>query len=491
MGAHTNKEIPPPITDQFCRNRPGARSHWPRDGNIPLAHTPATELSTETVDKVAERLRLRSRSIQRPVLTPEWHGSRAEGATIALRLANNPQHFGYPAMTDSPDQPRDLEIAPYLTLMVEKQGSDIFFHTGAKPTLKGPFGFISVGPKLMPGDTVALLQSMLPEAKMAEFEAAGEVDFSFSIGTLGRFRGNGFRQRGSVSIVMRYVNSEIPTIEQLGLPEILKSLVEQKNGMVVVSGATGSGKSTSLAAMIDHRNSNQPGHIITLEDPIEYLHPHKKSLVAQREIGTDTLSFESGMRAAMREAPNVILMGEIRDFVTMEYAMRFANTGHLCLSTIHANNAVSSLERMLSFFDADSQEQEAKRLSQNLKAIICQRLVPKIGGGKTAVLEIMVNTTRIGELIAKRDYEGVKEAIAQGKNYGMQTFDQALCNLYDNGVIDERSAVENANSKTQVMQHIKFHSSIEKKTEGSGLGLELEEITDARQDKPFDISKQF
>lgn len=385
------------------------------------------------------------------------------------------------------DQP--LDVAPYLRLLVEKEGSDIFFHTGAKPTLKGPFGFLMVGDRLGPGSTEQILQSMIPEAKMAEFEESGEVDFSFSIASVGRFRGNGFRQRGSVGIVMRYVNSEIPTIEKLGLPPILSSLVEQKNGMVVISGGTGSGKSTTLAAMIDHRNSTQPGHIVTLEDPIEYLHSHKKSLVAQREIGTDTASFESGMRAAMREAPNVILMGEIRDSESMEYAMRFANTGHLCLSTIHANNAVSSLERMLSFFNADNQEQEAKRLAQNLKAIICQRLVPKIGGGKTAVLEIMVNTTRMGELIAKLDYEAIKETITQGKNYGMQTFDQSLCDLYDAKVIDEKAAVEYANSKTQVMQHIRF-SAGNKKPSGE-LSLKLEEITAKESDNPFNISSQF
>jgi twitching motility protein PilU len=392
-------------------------------------------------------------------------------------------------MTDSINNNQMLDVEPYLKLLVLKNGADIFFHTGAKPTLKGPFGFLAVGNKLEAGATVRLLQSMLPEAKMAEFEQSGEIDFSFSLANVGRFRGNGFRQRGSVGIVMRYVNSEIPTVEQLGLPPILKRLMEQKNGMVVISGATGSGKSTTLAAMIDHRNSSQPGHIVTLEDPIEYMHSHKKSLVAQREIGTDTASFESGMRAAMREAPDVILMGEIRDAESMEYAMRFANTGHLCLSTIHANTAVSSLERMLSFSNPENQEQEAKRLSQNLKAIICQRLVPTISGGKTAVFEIMVNTARISELIAKLDYEAIKEAIAQGQNYGMQTFDQYLCKLYDDKVIDEKYAVEYANSKTQVMQHIRFNGPDKK--QGSELSLELEEIRANEHEAPNSISSQF
>jgi len=382
-----------------------------------------------------------------------------------------------------------IDIGAFLIVMVDKEASDLFLYVGARPTIKGPFGFMALGKKLCPGDTVAMLQSMLSDSKMAEFEEQGEIDFSFAINGVGRFRGNGFRQRGEVSIVMRYVNHEIPTIDGLGLPSILRTLAEQNLGMVVVSGATGSGKSTTLAAMIDHRNSNMPGNIITLEDPIEFLHPHKKSLVAQREVGTDTLSFESGMRAAMREAPNVILMGEIRDLVTMEYAMRFANTGHLCLSTIHANTAVSSLERMLSFFDADTQEQEAKRLSQNLRAIICQRLVPKAGGGKTAALEILVNTTRVSELIARRDYESLKAAIEQGRNYGMQSFDQCLCRLYDEGVIDEEAAVDNANSRTQVMQYIKFHAKNGKDI-ADGTTLELEEISENRTPRG-DISQQF
>ncbi|MFA5630978.1 MAG: PilT/PilU family type 4a pilus ATPase [Porticoccaceae bacterium] len=390
------------------------------------------------------------------------------------------------------DVPADNELGidTFLSVMVAKEASDLFLYTGAKPTIKGPFGFLTLGEKLLPHQTTALLQSMLSDAKMAEFETNGEVDFSFSISGVGRFRGNGFRQRGETSIVMRYVINNIPTIEGLDLPTVLKSLSEQKQGMIVVSGATGSGKSTTLAAMIDHRNSNMPGNIITLEDPIEFLHSHKKSLVAQREVGTDTQSFESGMRAAMREAPNVILVGEIRDLVTMEYAMRFANTGHLCLSTIHANNAVSSLERMLSFFDSETQEQEAKRLSQNLKAIICQRLVPKIGGGKTAVFEILVNTTRVSELIAKRDYESLKEAVEQGKNYGMQTFDQCLCDLFDKGIIDDVAAADNANSKTRVMQHIKFHSRQGSNLADAGLSLEVEEITETNT--PLgSISKQF
>lgn len=364
----------------------------------------------------------------------------------------------------------ETRIGAYLTVMVNHGGSDLFLHTGAKPTIKGNFGFKLLDNVLEFGDTQNILRSMLTDKKMSEFEEVGEVDFSFSINGVGRFRGNGFRQRGDFSIVMRHVKGEIPTIDSLNLPPVLKNLVEQKNGLICVSGATGSGKSTTLAAMIDHRNCKLPGHIITLEDPIEFMHSHKRSLVAQREIGTDTLSFESGMRAAMREAPDVILMGEIRDSVSMEYAVKFANTGHLCLSTIHANTAMSSLERMLSFFPLATQEQEAKRLSQNLRAIICQRLVPATDGGKVAAIEILINTPRMADLIATLSYDDIRDTIAAGSNYGMMVFDQALCNLYDLDKISETDAIEFADSKTHLIQHIRFHSHRSKPAE---LGDEL------------------
>lgn len=369
----------------------------------------------------------------------------------------------------------ETKVGAYLSVMVKNDGSDLFLHTAAKPTIKGPFGFRSLDNVLPPGHTERILRAMLTDTKMAEFEEKGEVDFSFSIAGIGRFRGNAFRQRGDVSIVMRHVKGDIPTVDGLGLPQVLKKLVEYKHGLIVVAGATGSGKSTSLAAMIDHRNSTLPGHIITLEDPIEFIHTHKKALVAQREIGTDTDSFESGMRAAMREAPNVILMGEIRDTTSMEYAIKFANTGHLCLSTIHANNAVSSIERMLSFFDKESLGQEAKRLSQNLRAVIAQRLVPSTDGGKVAAIEILLNTPRMADLIAKLDYDSIKGTIEQGHNYGMQSFDQALCKLFEEDRIDDNHAVEFAESKTQVLQHIRFQSKRAKVTDLSS-SMALEDI---------------
>lgn len=367
----------------------------------------------------------------------------------------------------------EARIGAYLSVMVNNGGADLFLHTGARPTIKGNFGFKVLDDVLKHGDTERIARSMLSDKKMVEFEEKGEVDFSFSISGVGRFRGNAFRQRHDVSIVMRHVKGDIPTVEGLGLPAVLKKLVEQKHGLIVVAGATGSGKSTSLAAMIDHRNASFPGHIITLEDPIEFMHPHKKSLVAQREIGTDTMSFDTGMRAAMRESPDVILMGEIRDSISMEYAIKFANTGHLCLSTLHANNAISSLERMLSFFDRDVIEQEAKRLSQNLRAIVCQRLVPTRDGKKAAAIEILINTPRMADLIAKLDYDNMRATVEQGGNYGMQSFDQALCTLFDEGRVNEEHAVANADSKTFVLQYIRFQSKdAQKRDLGSGLTLE-------------------
>jgi len=369
----------------------------------------------------------------------------------------------------------ESKIGAYLSVMVHNGGADLFLHTAARPTIKGGFGFKVLDDVLQFGDTERILRSMLTDKKMMEFEEAGEVDFSFSISGVGRFRGNAFRQRHDVSIVMRHVKGDIPTVDGLKLPQVLKKLVEQKHGLIVIAGATGSGKSTSLAAMIDHRNSNFPGHIITLEDPIEFMHPHKKSLIAQREIGTDTLSFDSGMRAAMRESPDVILMGEIRDTVSMEYGIKFANTGHLCLSTIHANNAISSIERMLSFFDRDVIEQEAKRLSQNLRAVVCQRLVPTVDGGKAAAIEILVNTPRMADLIAKLDYDSMKTTVEQGQNYGMQTFDQALCSLFEQGRVSEEDAIEYADSKTMVTQFIRFQSKDAQKRD-LGAGLTLQDI---------------
>jgi twitching motility protein PilU len=369
-------------------------------------------------------------------------------------------------MTDT-----ELEIAPYLALMVNK-GEDIYFHSGAKILIKGPFGFAWLGEKLQPGQVDHIFRSIASDRKIMEFEEHGEVDFSLGVPNLGRFRGSAFRQRGETSLVFRYVRSEIPSVEELGLPLVLNDLVMEKNGLVVVVGATGSGKSTSLAAMIDHRNTHAAGHILTLEDPIEYLHHHKRSVVAQREIGVDTESYSTGIRSAMRSAPNVILLGEIRDHETMEFALKFANTGHLCLTTLHANNAVSALERMMTFFPPEDQNNEVVRIAQNLRGIVSQRLVPTVAGGKCAAVEVMINTPRIQDLIIKQDLSELRSTIEQGSKYQMRTFDQALIELYEQGKVSAETAIDYADSKNNVSLHIRLN----KGDDFSNVDLELDQI---------------
>lgn len=365
-----------------------------------------------------------------------------------------------------------LEIAPYLALMVNKDGEDMYLHTGAKILIKGAFGFAWIGEVLGPGQVDRIFRSVTSDRKIMEFEEHGEVDFSLGVPNLGRFRGSAFRQRGETSLVFRYVRNEIPTVEALGLPLVLNDLVMEKNGLIVVVGATGSGKSTSLAAMIDYRNGHAAGHILTLEDPIEFLHSHKRSVVAQREIGVDTESYSTGIRSAMRSAPNVILLGEIRDYESMEFALKFANTGHLCLTTLHSNNAVSALERMVTFFPPEDQSNEVMRIAQNLRAVISQRLVPTTEGGKTAAMEVLINTPRVQDLIAKQEFGELREAMAQGSKYQMRTFDQALIELFEKGRISAETAVEYADSKNNVSLHIRLNS-------GAAFGdmnLELDEI---------------
>jgi twitching motility protein PilU len=366
----------------------------------------------------------------------------------------------------------ELEIAPYLALMVNKEGEDIYFHSGAKILIKGPFGFAWIGERLVPGQTDRIFRSVASDRKIKEFEEHGEVDFSLGVPTLGRFRGSAFKQRGETSLVFRYVRNDIPSVEQLGLPPVLNDLVMEKNGLVLVVGATGSGKSTTLAAMIDHRNESAAGHILTIEDPIEFLHHHKRSVVAQREIGVDTESYTTGIRSAMRSAPNVILLGEIRDHETMESALKFANTGHLCLTTLHANNAVSALERMTTFFHAEDQGNEVVRIAQNLRGILSQRLVPTVSGGKCAAMEVLINTPRIQDLIVKQDLSELRNAIEQGSKYQMRTFDQALIQLYEQGKISAETAIDYADSKNNVSLHIRLN-----KGEGfDNVELQLDEI---------------
>ena len=348
-----------------------------------------------------------------------------------------------------------VDVPQILQVMVKNNAADVFFYTGARISMKTANGFAQLGDALNPGTTEKIVRELLSDDKSREFDSNGEVDFSLSFRGIGRFRGNAFRQRGEAALVLRHINTDVPSIDDLRVPQVLKDLVMDRNGLILVVGATGSGKSTTLAAMIDHRNAHAGGHILTLEDPIEFVHSHKKSIVAQREIGTDTKSFSTGMKSAMRESPDVILMGEIRDLESMEYALKFANTGHLALSTLHANNTVSTMERMLGFFHKDAREAQAKRIAQNLRAIVCQRLAPAMDGGKVPVVEVLINTGYIADMIAKLEVGGLKDAIERGGNYKMQSFDQHLVRLYHEGKITEEVACDYADSASNVKIQIR------------------------------------
>ncbi len=375
-----------------------------------------------------------------------------------------------------------IDVPRVLQVMVKNNAADVFMYTGAKISMKTPKGFAQLGEPLDSGDADRAIREILTDEKLKHLEEHGEVDFSLSYNGIGRFRGNAFRQRGESSLVLRLINTDVPSIEGLGMPAVLADLVMQRNGLILLVGATGSGKSTTLAAMIDHRNQNSGGHILTLEDPIEFVHEHKQSIVAQREVGTDTASFSSGMKAALRESPDVILMGEIRDLDTMEFALKFANTGHLALSTLHANNAMTTMERILGFYPKDGIEAQAKRIAQNLRAIICQRLVPGIEGGKVAAVEVLINTGYIADLISKLEVGSIKDAIERGGQYKMQSFDQHLVSLYREGRISQETAIEFADSSSNVKIQIKTESAGKKVSAssdwGSGLSLEPTEADD-------------
>jgi len=363
------------------------------------------------------------------------------------------------------------DITQHLIMMVKQNGSDMFLHVGAPVTIKANKKFIKLKPVLKPGDIQRIGYNFMSDDKRKIYEKHNQVDFAISISGLGRFRANMFKQRGEASMVIRYIDTNVPSMEQLNLPEVLGFFAMEKNGLIIIIGATGSGKSTTLAAMIDKRNRDSESHIITLEDPIEFVHDHKKSLVAQREIGTDVYDFEDGIIAAMREAPDVILLGEIRNQTTMDYAVKFANTGHLALSTLHANDAVSALDRILGFYPKESQEQEAQRIAENLRGVVAQRLVPTVDGKMAAALEIMVNTPRITDLIKKGETGEIKGAIRDGQQYHMQTFDQALLKLYNDGRITFDAAMRFADSKTDLKLAIKLAESSPGDDDLGGLSL--------------------
>jgi twitching motility protein PilU len=309
---------------------------------------------------------------------------------------------------------------------------------------------------LSPGMTRKLAYDLLSPAQIKDFENNLEFNMGMSYTDLGRFRINMYMQRGEVSMVIRYIKADIPSIDDLGLPAVYKSIMNKKKGLVFIVGATGTGKSTSLASVLDYRNSLDTGHILTIEDPIEFMFHHKKCIIGQREVGLDTLSFENALCEAMREAPDVIMIGEARDRMTVESALRYADTGHLCLTTLHATNSNQTLDRILNFFPSDAHNQILMDLSLNLNAILAQRLVSSADGARVVATEVLINTPYISQLIRDGDFHSIKEIMEKGADVGMQTFDQSLYTLFKDGKIDLKTALANADSSSDLEWRINF-----------------------------------
>lgn len=344
-----------------------------------------------------------------------------------------------------------VEFKDYLRIMVEKDGSDLYLSTGAPISAKIYGKLIPLSKEPLPGGAVKkIAYSMMDEEQKRDFETKPEANLAISEAGIGRFRVNVFLQRNQFSMVIRTIKTDIPSYNDLGLPEILPKLIMQKRGLILFVGGTGSGKSTSLASLIDHRNTNSSGHIITIEDPVEFVHRHKKSIVNQREVGVDTNCYEDALVNTLRQAPDVILIGEIRTQETMEHALEFAETGHLCLSTLHANNANQAIDRIVNFFPEERHKQLFMDLSLNLQAIISQRLIPTKDGKRAAAIEVLLNTPRVADLVKKGDVESIKEVMNKSENIGMQTFDSALLKIYKQGLISEEEALKNADSRNNL-----------------------------------------
>lgn len=347
-----------------------------------------------------------------------------------------------------------------LRLMVSRGGSDLFLTADFPPAIKVDGKVTKVSPQPLTGQhTLALARAVMNDKQSAEFERSKECNFAISPQGIGRFRVNAFVQQGHVGLVMRTIPQVLPTIDSLNLPQVLKDVAMTKRGLVIFVGATGSGKSTSLAAMVDHRNENSYGHIITIEDPVEYVHPHKNCIVTQREVGLDTEGWEHALKNALRQAPDVILMGEIRDRETMENAVSFSETGHLCMATLHANSANQALDRIINFFPEEKRAQLLMDLSLNLRALVSQRLLPRQEGkGRSAAVEIMLNTPLVSDLIFKGEVSEIKEIMKRSRELGMQTFDQSLFDLYEGYIVTYEDALRNADSVNDLRLQIKLHS---------------------------------
>ncbi|MBS0317050.1 MAG: PilT/PilU family type 4a pilus ATPase [Proteobacteria bacterium] len=351
-------------------------------------------------------------------------------------------------------------INDLLRLMISRNGSDLFITGEFPPAIKIDGKLTKVSPQALNGaHTQALTRSIMNDRQAAEFERTKECNFAIAPSGLGRFRVNAFMQQGMIGMVLRVIPNQIPTIDGLGLPQTLKDVVMTKRGLCIMVGATGSGKTTSLAAMVDWRNDKSYGHIITVEDPIEFVHAHKNCIVTQRELGIDTDSWEAALKNTLRQAPDVILMGEVRDRETMEHAIAFAETGHLCLATLHANSANQALDRIINFFPEERRAQLLMDLSLNLRALVSQRLIPRQAGkGRIAAVEILLNSPLISDLIFKGEVGEIKEVMKKSRELGMQTFDQALFDLYEGAEISYEDALRNADSVNDLRLQIKLGS---------------------------------
>ncbi|MBL8224622.1 MAG: PilT/PilU family type 4a pilus ATPase [Chromatiales bacterium] len=365
-----------------------------------------------------------------------------------------------------------------LRKLVDKNGSDLFITAGFPPAIKidGEIHRAAEQP-LTPDQSALIVRSIMNDRQAREFDGTKECNFAISPQGIGRFRVNVFVQQGAVGAVLRRIITRIPTLDELDLPPVLKDVSMTKRGLVIVVGATGSGKSTTLAAMVNYRNMNSRGHIVTVEDPVEYVHPHGRCVVTHREIGVDTESWHNALKNTLRQAPDVILIGEIRDRETMEYGIQFSETGHLCLATLHANSANQALDRIINFFPEDKRSQLLMDLSLNVKALVSQRLIPREkGDGRVAAMEIMLQSPLIADLIFKGEVTRIKEIMAKSTRLGMQTFDQDLFALYERGVISYEEAMRNADSKNELRLRIKLESKRDKAVaEEGGSDLHLME----------------
>ncbi|MRI32927.1 type IV pili twitching motility protein PilT [Endozoicomonas sp. OPT23] len=350
-----------------------------------------------------------------------------------------------------------MEFKNYLKVLAANDGSDLYLSTGAPPCAKFHGVLKPLSKKaLVPGEIAQVAHDIMDAEQREIFERELEMNLALSLHSQGRFRVNIFKQRNEVSIVARNIKTEIPNLKDLRMPKILPEIIMAKRGLVLFVGGTGSGKSTSLAALIDHRNSNSTGHIITIEDPIEFIHKHKRCIVNQREVGVDTRSFDEALKNTLRQAPDVILIGEIRDRETMEHALAFAETGHLCISTLHANNANQALDRIINFFPEERRNQLLMDLSMNLRAFVSQRLIPTVDKKRVAAVEILLGTPTIQEHILKGQFEKIKETMEKSAELGMKTFDGALFQLYQEGLISLDEAMKNADSANNLRLKVKL-----------------------------------